>query len=24
VANLLWVGDQTPEAELDYGAYDSR
>jgi len=24
VAYLLWVGDQTPEAELDNGAYDSR
>ena len=24
VAYLLWVSDQTPEAELDYGAYDSR
>lgn len=24
VAYLLWVGDQAPEAELDYGAYDSR
>ena len=24
VAYLLWIGDQTPEAELDYGTYDSR
>jgi hypothetical protein len=24
VANLPRVGDQTPEAELDYGAYNSR
>lgn len=24
VAYLLWVGDQAPEAELDYGSYDSR